>query len=112
MAFGRKPKSNLEPTQQSPGLHIYAPSSDERAPGYPTLPSWSEVSGIVPETLGDCPHASYACRCGATAEGSGVRGVQDVVKGWNDHVNDCPDPAGQPWERRGMPLPPRKRGRS
>lgn len=112
MAFGRKPKSTPEPTPQSPGLRIHAPSADERAPGYPASPSSLELSNHVPQKLGDTPHASYACHCGATASASGIRGVQSVVKGWSDHGNVCPDKTGRSWERHGMPLPPRKGGHS
>ncbi|MFF2364906.1 hypothetical protein ACFVU0_19765 [Streptomyces sp. NPDC058122] len=103
-------KDNANPTPQSPGLRIYAPSADERAPGYPASPSHLELSNNVPQTLGDTPSASYACHCGATDEASGVRGVQAVVKGWNDHGRACPDKTDRPWERNGMPLPPRRNG--
>ncbi|MEU4150764.1 hypothetical protein [Streptomyces sp. NPDC026659] len=95
------------PSRANPGLHISAPSTDERASGYGQSPSLLELSGNVPSELAGQPNASYACHCGATAEASGVRGVQAVVKSWNDHGRACPEKTERPWERHGRLLPPR-----
>jgi hypothetical protein len=81
----RRNKRDLTPTPESPGLRIYAPSADERDPRYPQSPSHLEVSNDVPRTLGDTPHAEYACRCGKTAKASGVAGVRAVVASWEEH---------------------------
>ena len=76
---------DLTPTQESPGLRVYAPSADERDARYPQSPSHLETSNDVPQTLGDTPRAEYACRCGKTASASGVAGVRAVVKSWQEH---------------------------
>jgi hypothetical protein len=81
--------ADLTPTPESPGLRIYAPAADERAPGYPASPSWLEVSNHVPEGPGDTPHASYVCHCGKSAQASGQSGVRAVVSSYEKHAKAC-----------------------
>ncbi|MFI0739956.1 hypothetical protein ACH4PU_17995 [Streptomyces sp. NPDC021100] len=97
------------PSRTSPGLHIVAPSADERAPGYAPSPSLLELTGNVPTELADQPSASYACHCGQTGEATGRRAVQALITAYNDHDRTCPDDNGKPWERHGQPRPPRAR---
>lgn len=77
------------PTPKKPGIRIWAPSADERAPGYPTSPSWLEVSNEVPKQLGDRPHAAYACGCGQTAEANGTAAVKALVETYGRHQKAC-----------------------
>ncbi|MEU1176734.1 hypothetical protein ABZ464_03620 [Streptomyces sp. NPDC005820] len=98
------------PSRTNPGLHISAPSADERAPGYGQSPSLLELSGKVPTELAGQPSASYACHCGQTGEATGRRAVQALVTEYGTHGRACPDDNGRPWERHGQPLPPRSNG--
>lgn len=100
-----------KPTRDDPGLYVYAPAGDERRPEFPPSASGLELTNCVPEDRGDVPRAAYACHCGKTAEATGAGQVQGLVKSWDDHGKTCPDKTDRPWERHGMPLPPRKGGR-
>lgn len=100
-----------KPTRDNPGLHIYAPAGDERSPEYPSSASGLELTNHVPEDRADTPRASYACRCGKTAEATGTGQVQGLVKSWDNHGKTCPDKTDRPWKRHGRLLPPRNEGR-
>jgi hypothetical protein len=98
------------PSREAPGLHISAPSVDERDPRYDQLPSLMELTGNVPTELAGQPTASYACGCGKTGEACGQHAVRALIKDYNDHGRTCPNKTDRPWERHGMPLPPRRNG--
>lgn len=78
------------PTPNDPGLRVYAPAADERAPGYPTSPSWLEVSNTAPDGPGDIPNAAYACRCGKTAHARGTTSVRALTADYTNHKKACP----------------------